>query len=125
MTMSMRYVLCGLVLTGCVADDNSPAVPDAGAEAALFTQAEAKAAGQVLAAGIETAAKTYGPIPGASAARAAATCVTASGDTADGDGDSIPADATLTFDCSERRLGYTGTLTGTESFSDGQPAAVA
>lgn len=127
--MWVRHICWSLAAAGCVAS-NTDGAPDAGEAVAAFTQAEAKLAGEALAAGIEGAARKYGPVAPevAAAARAAAvdpSCVTSSGDVSDADGDTIPASATLTFDCSERRLGYTGTLTGTESISDGQPDAVA
>ena len=126
--MWVRHICWSLAAAGCVAS-NTDGAPDAGDATAAFTRAEAKLAGEALAAGIEGAAKRYGPVaPEAAAARAAAidaSCVASSGDASDADGDTIPASATLTFDCSERRLGYTGTLTGTEAISDGEPNAVA
>jgi len=128
--MWVRYIGLSLAAAGCVASNDTHGAPDGGEAVVAFTRAEAKLAGEALAASIEGAAKRYGPVSPevAAAARAAAvdaSCVTSSGDGSDADGDTIPASATLTFDCSERRLGYTGTLTGTEAISDGQPNAVA
>jgi len=122
--MPKKLLVLSLVATGCVASngDDAPA-PDAGAEPVALTRAEATAAGQVLAVGIENAAETYGPVT--LGATVDARCVVPSGDTSDADGDSIPASARLTYDCSETRLGYTGTLTGTQSVSDEQPSALA
>src|SRR5262245_53176781 len=76
-----------------------------------LTMAEAKAAGDALGNGIEDAAGTYGPM---TATGADTLCTTVTGDTGDPDGDSIPTSATLTYDCTSRALGYTGTLTGTQ-----------
>jgi hypothetical protein len=47
--------------------------------------------------------------------------VTTSGDMSDPDGDSIPTSARLAFDCSKRRLGFTGVLTGNEEVTDLRP----
>jgi hypothetical protein len=120
--MQTKNVVLSLVATGCVASNGDDA-PDAGSDAVALTRAEATAAGQVLTAGIEDAAETYGPI--SLGATVDVQCVAPSGDTSDADGDTIPASAKLTYDCSETRLGYTGTLTGTQSVSDEQPAALA
>ncbi len=120
--MSTKIVVLSLVATGCVASDATN-VPDAGGEPVAFTRAEATAAGQVLTAGLEDAAETYGPL--SLGATLDAQCVEPTGDTSDADGDSIPASAKLTYDCSETRLGYTGTLTGTQSVSDERPNALA
>jgi hypothetical protein len=126
--MWSRIVLACLLLTGCSAGDPDVDVdvedePEVGSTQQAFTRAQAKLAGRALAAGIEEAAQRYDPI--APAAMLDAECTTLSGDTTDVDGDGIPASAKLTFDCSKRRLGFTGTLTGVESVSDQQPDAVA
>jgi hypothetical protein len=121
--MRTKIVVLSLVAaTGCVASNGDDA-PDAGVDTVALTRAEATAAGQVLAAGIEDAAETYGPI--SLGATVDVQCVAPTGDTSDADGDTIPANARLTYDCSETRLGYTGTLTGTQSVSDEQPDALA
>lgn len=90
--------------------------------------AQAQSAGDALGTGIEDGATTFGPQNGnasSSSFAPLAPCVTLSGDTSDTDQDNIPANATLTFDCSETRLGFTGTETGTETIMDTQPDAVA
>jgi hypothetical protein len=111
-----QHSLWGLAAVGCVATRTEMT------EVPAFTNAQANAAGQALAAGAEETAGRFGPVAPSTFAPG---CVTASGDTADADGDTIPATATLTFDCSQRRLGFTGTLTGTESIADGEPNALA
>lgn len=87
-----------------------------------LSQSESASAGDALGAGIEDAAKTFGPVATAGANDG---CVALSGDTSDLDGDGIPADAKLTFDCSATAFGLTGTLTGTEGVVDDQPGAIA
>lgn len=91
-------------------------------------QAESNSAGDALGTGIEDGAATFGP-QNASASSSSfaplAPCVTLTGDTTDTDQDNIPADATLTFNCSQTRLGFTGTETGTETIMDTQPTAIA
>jgi len=87
-----------------------------------LSQAESASAGDALGAGIEDAAKTFGPV---ATAGADGGCVALVGDTSDADGDGIPADAKLTFDCSTTVFGLTGTLTGTEGVTDDQPDAIA
>jgi len=126
--MTVKMLVATLLATGCVTNGaggtpDGGAAPDGGQSAAAFTQAEATLAGKALAADIEGAARRYGAV--APSLARAVSCVAMSGDATDTDGDSIPAGATLTFDCSEQRLGYTGTLTGTESVSDTQPDALA
>src|SRR5580765_7009043 len=79
-------------------------------------QDQASYAGQVLASAVEDNATAYGAVN--TGVGFDASCVTASGDTADVDGDSIPANATLTFNCSNTAFGLTGMLTGTESVTD-------
>ena len=86
------------------------------------TDGEARAAGDALGNGLEDSAATYGPMTTSSADT---TCVTLGGDSSDPDGDSIPVNATLTYDCVSMAIGYTGTLTGTLSAADDQPAALA
>jgi hypothetical protein len=51
--------------------------------------------------------------------------VTLGGDINDPDGDSIPNDAMLTFNCTSTGFGLTGMLTGTEAVTDTQPSSVA
>jgi hypothetical protein len=85
-----------------------------------LTQVEARAAGDALGNGVEEAASTYGPMVAASAD---STCITLGGDTLDPDADSIPNNATLTYNCTTQALGYTGTLAGTATVTDDQPAA--
>jgi hypothetical protein len=127
--MSVRLALATLVATGCVAGEEM-GMPDAGGSP-TFTQGQARFAGEALAAGIEDTAQRFGPVaPQASnkptpRAGLDPECVTLSGDQTDADGDSIPVSATLTFDCSKRRLGFTGILTGSETVADLQPAAIA
>ena len=133
--MWRRAVLAGLVTVGCVADETTE-LPDAGpAAGATFTQAQAGFAGDALAAGVEDSAQRFGPVAPHVSSKARqdvtpragfdAGCATLSGDTSDADGDSIPAAATMTLDCSARRLGFTGRLAGTESVSDLQPGELA
>jgi hypothetical protein len=111
--MRIDYLVYGcIVATGCVAKNDD-----------IFTQAQARNAGDALAGGIEESAKSYGPVT--TGAGVDAQCVTLSGDTSDADGDSIPANAMLTFNCTDMLLGYTGMLTGTEALIDNQAAAVA
>lgn len=100
--------LVGLI--GCVKNDG-------------FGQAEAKSAGDSLGTGIEDSAASFGPVNGGATADSA--CVTLVGDTSDADGDSIPANASLTFNCTAMAFGATGTLTGSETVIDTMPAAVA
>lgn len=119
--MSTRIVVLSLAAMGCVNGNNND-VPD-DPDRAAFTRAEAKAGGNALAASLEDAAAIYGPIT--LGATFAADCATPSGDASDPDNDSIPANAILTYDCSARRLGYTGTLAGTTSIADDEPNAVA
>jgi len=103
--------VCSLGLVGCAAKSGA------------LTAAEAKAGGQALAAEVEAGASGFGPVnEGATALPA---CVTLSGDTADPDGDSIPNQATLTFDCTSTTGAITTTVAGTEAVSDDQPNAVA
>ncbi len=103
--------IAGATSAGCVKRD------DGG-----LSQGEAKSAGDALGNGIEDAAATYGPMK---ASAADTTCIVLSGDQADPDGDSIPLDARLTYDCTTQALGYTGRLTGTQDVMDDQPAAAA
>src|SRR5262245_38765255 len=127
-TMSMKILLASLVLTGCAAEGADDAIDaDAGPTTTTttptFTRAQARLLGEALAAAIEDTAERFGPVT--SNAKVAPACATPSGDTSDVDNDSIPADATLTFDCFKRRLGFTGTVTGEEMVSDLQPEALA
>ena len=85
-------------------------------------QADSQSAGNALATEIEDGAAGFGPV--ASQGAAAPSCVTLSGDTADTDGDSIPASATLTFNCTATQGGYTGMVTGTEMVTDPKPNTV-
>jgi len=100
-----------LALVGCVRKDDG------------LTDAEARSAGDALAAGIEDSASGFGKVSAGTTADA--TCVVASGDSGDPDLDSIPNNAKLTFDCASTLFGFTGTLTGTMGVVDDQPAAVA
>ena len=84
-----------------------------------LNQSEASVAGGSLATEVENSGQTFGPVnSGSSLDRS---CVELSGDIADADGDSVPVAATLTFDCTTKALGFTATLTGTESVVDDQP----
>lgn len=109
----MKSLIFAIAITtsACVAKDDS------------LTEAEARSAGDALGTGIEDSAKSYGPVKEGSGVEPP--CTTLSGDIADADQDSIPASATLTFNCSAMALGYTGTLTGTMMVTDDQPSAVA
>lgn len=95
----------------------------AGNGGASIGQEDSQNAGNALGAGIEEAAAGFGPVNGGAAADS--TCITLSGDTSDPDGDSIPTSAKLTFNCAATRLGFTGTMTGTEMVTDDQPTTVA
>jgi hypothetical protein len=86
-----------------------------------FTAQEAASAGNSMAAGIEDAAKGFGPVNQNNADG----CVTMSGDPSDADHDSIPANAKATYNCTARLLGYTGTVTGTQSITDDAPTIAA
>jgi hypothetical protein len=113
--MRLIYVSSfAIVAAGCAAKNTS---------SGTIGQADSQQVGSSLAAGIEQGAQGYGPQSSGTAFDAA--CITLSGNTADTDQDSIPAAATLTFACTDTRLGYTGTLTGTEMVTDSQPTAIA
>jgi hypothetical protein len=86
-------------------------------------QAESVYAGQALAAGVEDGATAFGPVN--AGAGVDASCVTLSGDVTDPDSDTIPTNATVTFNCSATSLGYTGLLTGTETVMDTEPQLAA
>jgi len=101
----------GSMAVGCVAKDGS------------LGRSDSQSAGDALGNGIEDSAASFGPMNGGATADAA--CVVLSGDIADTDQDSIPANARLTFNCTAVALGYTGTLTGTETVVDDQPTAIA
>lgn len=123
--MSVRVIVVSLLAAGCypAGEGSTGDQPDAGVgEEPALTRLQATLAGKVLAVGVEEAARRFGPVAPASAD---ASCTTISGDTADADGDAIPADAKLTIDCGEQRLGYSGSLTGVESVTDDQPDAAA
>lgn len=109
MTRLAWLIACGALATGCMKQGG-------------LSDAEAHSAGDSLGAGIEDSAKAYGPM---TAAGADSMCVVLSGDTADTDQDSIPANAKLTYNCTSTLLGYTGTLTGTLNVADDQPSAIA
>lgn len=89
---------------------------------ATLSSAESQSAGLALAAGIEDSATQFGPI---TTAQFTAGCSVASGNSADPDGDHIPTSATLTFNCTDSRFGYTGMVTGTFMVTDDQPDAIA
>jgi hypothetical protein len=116
-----RLAALSLVAIGCVARGDE--VPIEEPDPASFTRAEARAAGNALAAGLEDAAAAYGPI--ALGATVAPDCVSSTGDSSDTDNDTIPVDATLSYDCTAKRLGYTGVLTGTQAVVDDDPGALA
>jgi len=99
------------------------ACSNSGGTATTIGQAQSSSAGQTLAAGVEQGAATFGPITTGSGADAS--CATLSGDTSDPDGDHIPNNATLTYNCSASAFGATGTLTGTLNVVDDQPASIA
>lgn len=86
-------------------------------------QAEAQYAGQTLAAGVEDNASAYGAVN--AGVGLDANCVTLSGDINDPDGDSIPNDATLSFNCTSTGFGLTGMLTGSETLKDTEASQVA
>ena len=115
----MKYValLSCLVAAACMnngGDDTS---------STTVGRAQAPAAGNAMAAGVESSAQMYGPVNPGSGVDAG--CVVAGGDPSDPDGDYIPANATLTYNCSASLLGYNGTLTGTLHATDTNPVAVA
>ena len=99
----MKLFLIGLALVGCAKKDTT------------LSAVDAASAGQALAAEIEDSASGYGPVATQSAAPP---CYTLTGDTSDPDADSIPTNATLTFNCTDTEVGYTGMLTGTEMVTD-------
>lgn len=109
----MRPLLLAIVVlgAGCVAKKDT------------LGRDQGKSAGDALGNGIEDSAASFGPVN--AGATVDAQCATASGNTADPDADSIPTNATITFNCSAMALGYTGTLTGTEMVVDDQPAVAA
>ena len=109
MTRLGLLIAGGVLATGCMKSDGS------------ITAAQAQNAGDALGTGIEDSAKGFGPMN--ASASADAPCVVLSGDTADTDQDNIPANARLTFNCTALALGYTGTLTGTETVMDDMPTA--
>jgi hypothetical protein len=112
MISRMRLLLASsLLIGGCAAKDTSS-----------IGQAESQQAGQSLQAEIESGAGGFGAV---SSQGVLPTCVTLSGDVSDPDLDSIPTDATLTFNCSQTSLGYTGTVTGTEMVTDTEPSTPA
>jgi hypothetical protein len=86
-----------------------------------LSQAEARNAGDSLAAGVEDSAKGFGRVSDGTTLDQP--CVTMSGDTADPDADSIPNNAKLTYNCTGMLLGLTATVTGTMGVVDNQPAA--
>lgn len=87
-----------------------------------LSAADSQSAGLALSAGVEDAVSSFGPF---TSAQLTAGCVTLSGDVTDGDSDHIPTSATLTYNCSETSLGFTGMVTGTIMVTDDQPNAVA
>jgi hypothetical protein len=109
-SLSLLVVIFGV---GCVKKDTG-----------TLGEADSQNAGKALAAGIEDGTTTFGPVS-TQGAGLDAPCVTLSGDSSDPDQDSIPTSATLTFNCTSMAFGYTGTVTGTEMVSDGQPNAIA
>ena len=122
-TRSMFWV-AAITLAGCgsppVENHDEEDVPIPGS---LFSTLQAKFAGQVLAAEVELAAYQYGaqiPTMGINNQ-----CTSISGDSTDTDGDFIPVSAKLVLDCSKKMLGWSGTVTGTQTVSDTQPNAVA
>ncbi len=108
----MRAYLLVIALAACAKQSSG-----------TFGQAEATYAGQTLASGVEDNAAAYGQVN--TGVGFDAGCVTASGDTTDPDGDSIPTDATLTFNCTNSGFGLTGMVTGTETVTDTQPSQAA
>lgn len=106
-------VLAALMFAGCVQKASSTGSVD---------QADSQYAGKALAASVEDSAGGYGAV---NVNAVDATCVTATGDTADSDGDTVPNAATLNFNCTSTSLGFTGTLTGTIEVTDTQPTAIA
>lgn len=88
-----------------------------------LTNAEARSAGDALAAGIEDSALGFGKVNEGSTAEPG--CVALVGDTADPDADNIPNNAKLTYNCTGSLFGVTGTLSGQMGVVDDQPNAVA
>src|ERR1700690_490647 len=86
-------------------------------------ESDSQSAGQAMAADIEDGAQGFGSIN--TGTSLLPSCITASGDASDPDGDSIPTNATLTFDCTTTELGYTGMVTGTEMVMDTEPSTAA
>jgi len=117
-------LVVALIFSGCSDSGGSPEdEEDMPIPGSLFSTLEAKFAGQVLAGGIELTAAQFGAqIPNAGINNQ---CTTISGDQADSDGDRIPVDAVLSVDCNKSFLGWSGSVTGTQSVVDTQPAAVA
>ena len=109
------------ILTGCgpAPFESEPFGPQP------LNAAESQRAGNVLGNAVEDAALEYRPMSSGAAIAGTSSCVTFEGDVTDADGDRIPADALLTFDCSETRLGFTGTVAGTAHVVDGAPNQVA
>ena len=101
------------MFAGCVQKASSTGTVD---------QADSQYAGKALAASVEDSAGGYGAV---NVNALDASCVTATGDTADSDGDTVPNAATLNFNCTSTALGYTGALTGTIDVTDTQPTAIA
>jgi hypothetical protein len=128
--MWRNIVLACLLVTGCsprhadVDDTDGATGENVGTSEQAFTKAQAKLVGKALGAGIQELTERLDPITPDSTT-GDSKCWTLSGDTSDDDGDRIPADAELTLDCSKRRLGFTGTLTGVETVTDREPDALA
>lgn len=110
MKTSLTFLFVSVAAIGCAKQGDT------------LSAAESQNAGLVLAAGIEDSAVQFGPM---TTAQFTTGCLTLSGDGTDPDGDRIPTSATLTFNCADKLLGYTGTVTGTLSVTDDQPSAVA
>ena len=108
----MRAYLFVIVLAACAKQSTG-----------TLGQAEATYAGQTLASGVEDNAAAYGQVN--TGVGFDASCVTASGDVTDPDGDSIPTNATLTFNCSNTAFGLTGMVTGTETVMDTEATTAA
>jgi hypothetical protein len=114
MTAKLASILTIIVVgTGCAAKTTGGTIG----------QADSQSAGDALGNNVEDDASAFGPVNAGAAFDGS--CITLSGNVADTDADNIPAAATLTFDCSETRLGYTGMVTGTETVTDTQPTAAA
>jgi hypothetical protein len=116
-----KFLVAAMIVAGCGTEHEEE--EDTPISGSLFSTLQAKFAGQVLAAEVELGAYQYGAqIPNAGINNQ---CTTISGDSTDADGDRIPVAGELSLDCEKRLLGWSGSVTGTQSVSDTQPNAIA